>query len=85
MVTTESIDELTAAARRIRRHIVTMTAAAKSGHTGGSLYSVEILCALYYRVLRHDPKRPDWPERDRFILSKGHACPVLYATLAEQG
>ena len=85
MVTTESIDELTAAARRIRRHIVTMTAAAKSGHTGGSLSSVEILCALYYRVLRHDPKRPDWPERDRFILSKGHACPVLYATLADQG
>ena len=62
-----------------------MLAEAQSGHPGGSLSAVEILCALYFRVLRHDPKRPDWPERDRFILSKGHATPVYYAVLAEAG
>ena len=62
-----------------------MVAEAKSGHAGGSLSAVEILCVLYSHVLRHDPKRPDWPDRDRFILSKGHTTPVLYATLAEHG
>ena len=56
-----------------------------SGHPGGSLSSVEILTAIYFNALRHDPQRPDWPERDRFILSKGHACPVLYAAMAEAG
>ena len=62
-----------------------MLAEAGSGHPGGSLSAVEILCALYFRVMRHDPKRPDWPDRDRFILSKGHATPVLYSVLAECG
>lgn len=85
MVATDAIDQLTATARRIRRHIITMVTEAGSGHPGGSLSAVEILCALYYRVLRHDPQRPDWPERDRFILSKGHATPVLYSVLAECG
>ncbi len=83
MVATDSIDQLTATARRVRRHIIEMVTAAGSGHPGGSLSAVEILCALYFRVLRHDPKRPDWPDRDRFVLSKGHATPVLYAVLAE--
>ena len=82
---TTGIDELTAAAKRVRRHIITMLAEAQSGHAGGSLSAVEILCALYFRILRHDPERPDWPDRDRFILSKGHATPVIYATLAESG
>ena len=85
MVATRSLAELEATARRIRRHIIRMLAAASSGHPGGSLSAVEILCALYFRVLRHDPEDPSWPDRDRFILSKGHACPVLYATLAECG
>lgn len=69
----------------MRRDIVEMTAAAGSGHPGGSLSSVEIVATLYGAVLRHDPQRPDWPERDRFVLSKGHAAPVLYAALAESG
>lgn len=81
-----SLDELPAIARQIRRHIVEMTGAAGSGHPGGSLSAVEILVTLFFAgVLRHDPSRPDWPERDRFILSKGHGAPVLYAVLAECG
>ncbi|HAA47616.1 MAG TPA: transketolase [Synergistaceae bacterium] len=69
----------------IRRHIISMLAAAGSGHPGGSLSAVEILVSLYFEVMRHDPGNPAWEERDRFILSKGHACPVVYATLAEAG
>ncbi|WP_069591405.1 transketolase [Neomoorella thermoacetica] len=74
-----------ATARRIRRDIVRMVGAAGSGHPGGSLSAVEIMTALYFKVMRLDPERPDWPERDRFVLSKGHAAPVLYAALAERG
>lgn len=85
MVATESTDQLVAVARRVRRHIIEMVTEAGSGHPGGSLSAVEILCSLYFRVLRHEPKRPDWPDRDRFILSKGHATPVLYSVLAECG
>jgi transketolase len=86
LVAVDTLEELAAKARRIRRHIVEMTAAAQSGHPGGSLSSVEILVALYFGgVLRYDANRPDWPERDRFVLSKGHATPVLYGTLAEAG
>jgi len=62
-----------------------MTHAAASGHPGGSLSAVEIVAALYLRLLRHDPADPRWPDRDRFILSKAHAVPVLYAFLAECG
>jgi transketolase len=72
-------------ARRVRKHIVEMTHAANSGHPGGSLSSVEILTSLYFSVMRHDPKNPDWPDRDRFIMSKGHATPVVYGTIAEAG
>jgi transketolase len=85
LVPLASIDDIGAAAKRIRRHIITMLAAAGSGHPGGSLSAVEILCALYLRVLRHNPAEPLWLDRDRFILSKGHAVPVLYAVLAECG
>ena len=80
-----TIEEMRCLTRAIRRHIVRMTAAAGSGHPGGSLSAVEILTALYFNVLRHDPHEPDWPARDRFILSKGHCTPVLYSTLAEAG
>ena len=78
-----SIREMEVLAKKLRRHIIEMTGKAGSGHPGGSLSAVEIVTALYLRVLRHDPKNPQWEERDRFILSKGHAAPLLYATLAE--
>jgi len=82
---TVSIDELKSIAKRIRRHIVEMTANANSGHPGGSLSSVEIATALHFRVMRHDPQNPLWPDRDRFIVSKGHATPMVYSTMAEAG
>ncbi len=73
-------------AKQVRRDIIEMTGAAKSGHPGGSLSAVEILVTLFFGgVLRHDPANPKWPDRDRFLLSKGHACPVLYSVLAEAG
>ena len=78
-----SVEELQSIAKRLRRHIVTMTAEAGSGHPGGSLSAVELVTSLYFRVLRHNPDDPSWPGRDRFVLSKAHACPVLYAALAE--
>jgi len=80
-----SLAKLKATAKQIRRHIVTMTSKAGSGHPGGSLSAVEIVTTLYFKVMRHKPHDPQWPDRDRFILSKGHAAPVLYATLAECG
>ncbi|MSQ33982.1 MAG: transketolase [Dehalococcoidia bacterium] len=79
------LSDLAAVARRVRRHIVEMTYRAGSGHPGGSLSETDILVALYFRVLRHNPHDPKWPDRDRFILSKAHACPGLYAVLAEAG
>ncbi|HSA91826.1 MAG TPA: transketolase [Terriglobales bacterium] len=81
----KSIEELQRIANRMRIDIVRMLGAAGSGHPGGSLSKVEMLVALYFRVLRHDPKNPTWSDRDRFILSNGHSCPVLYATYAETG
>ena len=80
-----SIAEMEAIAKKLRRHIITMIGKAGSGHPGGSLSAVEILTTLYFKLLRHKPDNPRWPDRDRFILSKGHAAPVLYATLAECG
>ncbi|MDD4588117.1 MAG: transketolase, partial [Heliobacteriaceae bacterium] len=76
---------LTAQARQIRRQIIGMIHAAGSGHPGGSLSAVEIVTALYFAEMRVDPAQPQWPDRDRFVLSKGHAAPVLYAALAEKG
>ena len=73
------------AARSMRRDIIEMTGIAGSGHPGGSLSAADIVATLYFGVMNHDPARPDWPERDRFVLSKGHAAPVLYAALAETG
>ncbi len=84
-VSVNSVSELQTLARQIRREIVEMIGAAKSGHPGGSLSAVEILVTLFFDVMRHDPAKPAWPDRDRFILSKGHAAPVLYAVLAEAG
>ncbi|HAP93064.1 MAG TPA: transketolase [Desulfotomaculum sp.] len=81
----ETIAWLEGKAREIRRHIIRMTAAAGSGHPGGSLSAADIVAALYFHILRLNPNWPAWPGRDRFVLSKGHAAPVLYAALAERG
>ena len=80
-----SIEELEKMAVVIRCDIIDMICTAAAGHPGGSLSAADVVTALYFRVMRLDPKNPDWPDRDRFILSKGHACPVWYAALAERG
>jgi transketolase len=78
-----SAADLKEMAKKLRRHVITMTATAGSGHPGGSLSAADIITTLYFKILRHDPENPQWPDRDRFILSKGHAAPILYAALAE--
>ena len=80
-----SVAELVGIAKRVRADIVRMVAAAQSGHPGGSLSAVELGVALYWNHLRCDPARPGWPDRDRFLLSKGHATPFYYSLLAERG
>ncbi len=77
--------QLTDVAARIRRHVVEMCAGAEGGHLGGSMSIADILAALYFGVMRVDPGRPDWPDRDVFVLSKGHGALALYAALAERG
>jgi transketolase len=72
-------------ALNIRRNILRLIRAGEAGHSGGALSSVEILTALYFNLIRVDPKNPTWVQRDRFVLSAGHKCLVLYATLAERG
>jgi transketolase len=78
-------DTLESVAARIRSHIVDMCAGPEGGHLGGGLSCTDVLTALYFSVLNVDPRRPDDPDRDRFLLSKGHAAVALYATLAERG
>ena len=80
-----SVSELETIANKLRLHVIEMTYAASSGHPGGSLSSADLMSALYFRVLNHDPKNPSWDGRDRFVLSKGHVAPILYAALAESG
>jgi transketolase len=82
---TETIQNLTEKARDIRRHILMMVSRANSGHVGGSLGATELVVALYYHLMNHRPAEPSWPDRDRFILSKGHCTPVIYAALADSG
>jgi transketolase len=79
------IKELEKKANDIRISIIEMLSEAGSGHTGGSLGMADIFTALYFNVAKQDPKNPDWDERDRIILSNGHICPVLYATMAHAG
>ena len=76
-------DYLRSRAVHVRRHIIEMLAEAGSGHPGGSLSAVDLLVTLYFAKMRHDPANPNLPDRDRFVLSKGHSCPALYAVLAE--
>lgn len=80
-----SIAELERWATVLRLDCVRMLAVAKSGHLDSSLSAADIVAALYYRVLRHDPENPEWPERDRFVLCKGHAAPIQYSALAQHG
>jgi transketolase len=79
------VKELEEQARKIRVSIIEMLAEAKSGHSGGPLGMADIFTTLYFKVLKHDPKNPNWSERDRVVLSNGHICPVLYATMAHAG
>ena len=77
--------DLSKVCRQVRRDIIEMTANAGSGHPGGSLSAVELLTSVFYNHMRVDPKNPDAPDRDRFVLSKGHAAPCYYGILAEMG
>jgi len=85
VISDDEIRKLGETAKTLRKDIVRMLAEAGSGHSGGSLSAVEIVTALYFKKMRHRPNEPRWPDRDRFVLSKGHAAPVLYAALAESG
>ncbi len=82
---TRDVKELEEIANEMRVLIIKMLAKAGSGHPGGSLSSVEIIASLFFSVMRHNPENPNWDEKDRFHLSKGHACPALYAALAKCG
>lgn len=79
------VSQLSATARQIRQDIIRMTYHAGSGHPGGSLSVTDLVTALVFHELRIDPERPDWPDRDRLVLSKGHAAPALYSALAHRG
>ena len=79
------IKELQENAKEVRRLIIQMLAQAGSGHPGGSLSATDLITALFFAVLRNNPKEPDWKDRDRFHMSKGHCCPLWYAVLAELG
>jgi len=85
-VANASLADLKAKAKEVRRQIILSTTKAASGHPTSSLSGVEVAVALYFGgFMRYDPKNPHWPQRDRFILSKGHAAPLLYACLADAG
>lgn len=84
-LTDEKIKFLETKAKEIRRSIVESLVEAKSGHTAGSLGMADVFTYLYFHALKHDPKKPDWQYRDRLVLSNGHICPVLYATMAHAG
>jgi transketolase len=85
MTTAVDLRALEARARDLRKTILQMITKAGSGHPGGSLSAIDLITVLYYHTMRHDPRNPAWPDRDRFVLSKGHACPALYVVLAACG
>ena len=85
MLDQATLNELEQTACSLRVEILKMLNLAKSGHTGGSLSAIDIMTALFFHKMRHDPSNPKWEERDRFVLSKGHAAPALYACLAHAG
>ena len=81
----KEIEKLKKIALQVRKDILEMTTAAGSGHPGGSLSATDIMVALYFHKMKYNPKNPSWEDRDRFVLSKGHACPALYSCLARSG
>jgi transketolase len=81
----QTVPQLEQTAKELRRDVIRMLCEAQSGHPGGSLSAADIVAALYFRVLHHDPENPTWAERDRFIMSKGHAVPIVYAAMAVTG
>lgn len=81
----EDVNALKLMSNTIRQDIVRMLVEAKSGHPAGSLGLADVFTALYFNVMKHDPKKPHWEDRDRLVLSNGHVCPVLYASLANAG
>lgn len=81
----QDISQLQETARALRKLVIRMLAKAGSGHPGGSLSAADLVAALYFRILAHDPANPQWPDRGRLVLSKGHAVPVIYAALALAG
>ncbi|MFH1055204.1 MAG: transketolase [Candidatus Altiarchaeota archaeon] len=81
----ETVELLKSKSKAVRKHVLEMTTKACSGHPGGSLSALDVIVTLYFYKMRHRSSEPDWPERDRFILSKGHASPALYSVLAEAG
>src|SRR5207247_6218555 len=83
--TAEEVARLRPIARRLREHVIRMIAAAGSGQPGGALSAAEIVTVLFFHTLRRRTGDPTWPERDRFVISKGHGVPILYAALAEAG
>ncbi|MBT3298017.1 transketolase [archaeon] len=85
MLTKKELKELKLKSNSVRINIIKMISESKSGHPAGSLGIVDILITLYSKLIKHNPKKPNWNKRDRFILSPGHVCPALYATLAEEG
>jgi len=85
VLTEHKIKELEVKANEIRESIIKMLVEAGSGHTAGPLGMADIFTLFYFHVLKHNPKKPDWEERDRLVLSNGHICPVLYATMAHAG
>lgn len=85
MLTDEKIKQLELTANKVRKSIIESLLLAKSGHSAGPLGMADIFTYLYFHGMRHDPNRPDWVERDRLVLSNGHICPVLYASMAHAG
>lgn len=81
----EEVRRLERIANKLRQHVITSVATAKSGHQGGPLGMADVFTALYFGEMNHDPKNPEWPDRDRLILSNGHICPIRYAAMAEAG
>ncbi len=81
----KKIKELELIANQLRQDVIKYVSGAKSGHIGGPLGMADIFAAMYFHILRHDPKRPNWPGRDRLVLSNGHICPVQYSALAHAG
>jgi transketolase len=84
-ITNPSLKKLELTANKLRKEVIKMLTEAKSGHTAGSLGTADIFTALYFHTLKNNPERPQAPYRDRLVLSNGHICPILYATLAEKG